>query len=194
MAMISRSRTSLIGFQAESTVSRLDDLLAEFSDRWAKGESPRAEEYLSRLTESESSEDEALELVYHEYCLAEQSGLSPDPTSFLERFPSLRGRLGSMLHLHQVIDPEALRIGSDSRLADLPEPGDEVGPYLLVRELGRGGFARVYLARQTDLSDRLVVVKISRRAGVEPQLLARARHPHIVEVLRMPRPTVARCT
>ncbi len=165
-------------------MSRLDDLLAEFSDRWARGESPRAEDYLSRLSESESSEDEALELVYHEFCLAEQSGLSPDPTSFLERFPTLRARLGSMLKLHGVIDPSRFRLGGDSRLADLPEPGDEVGPYLLLRELGRGGFARVYLARQTDLSDRLVVVKISRRAGVESQLLARARHPYIVEVLR----------
>ncbi len=184
MAMRLRPAGEGIEIPWASVDSRIDDLLAEFSDRWARGESPRAEEFLSRLPESADFQDEALELVYHEFCLAEQSGLSPDPSSFLDRFPTLRGRLASMFSLHKVIDSAGLLVKDESRLSGLPEPGDEVGPYRLVRELGRGGFARVYLARQTDLSDRLVVVKISRKAGVEPQLLARARHPHIVEVLR----------
>ena len=65
----------------------------------------------------------------------------------------------------------------------MPEAGDAIGPYLLRRELGRGSFARVFLAEQTDLADRLVVVKIATRATREPWLLARARHAHIVEIL-----------
>ena len=65
----------------------------------------------------------------------------------------------------------------------MPEVGDAIGPYRLRRELGRGSFARVFLAEQTDLADRLIVVKIATRWTREPWLLARARHAHIVEIL-----------
>ena len=43
-----------------------------------------------------------------------------------------------------------------------PVAGDEVGPYFLRRELGRGSFARVFLAEQVNLERRLVVVKVRR--------------------------------
>ncbi|HEU5116618.1 MAG TPA: hypothetical protein VFT74_08070, partial [Isosphaeraceae bacterium] len=129
MAMRLRPETVGIETPLGSIDSRIDDLLAEFSDRWARGESPRAEEFLIRLPESADSQDEALELVYHEFCLAEQSGLSPDPSSFLDRFPTLRARLASMFSLHKVIDSAGLQLKDDSRLSGLPEPGDEVGPY-----------------------------------------------------------------
>ena len=66
---------------------------------------------------------------------------------------------------------------------DLPGAGDEVGPYFLRRELGRGSFARVFLAEQLNLENRLVVVKVATRQTREPWLLARVRHTHIVEIL-----------
>src|SRR5262249_18474987 len=65
----------------------------------------------------------------------------------------------------------------------LPDVGDSIGPYVLRRELGRGSFARVYLAEQADLANRLVVVKIATRSTREPWLLAKARHAHIVEIV-----------
>ena len=65
----------------------------------------------------------------------------------------------------------------------LPEAGDSIGPYLLRRELGRGGFARVFLAEEADLENRPVVVKVSTRATREPWLLARVRHANIVEIV-----------
>ena len=42
-----------------------------------------------------------------------------------------------------------------------PREGDFVLWYELVTELGRGAFARVFLAREMALSDRLVVLKLS---------------------------------
>lgn len=72
---------------------------------------------------------------------------------------------------------------NDDDVDPMPDVGDSVGPYLLKRELGRGGFARVFLAEETDLANRLVVLKFSRRPSSEPWLMARARHPNIVPIL-----------
>ncbi|APW60727.1 protein kinase domain-containing protein [Paludisphaera borealis] len=88
-----------------------------------------------------------------------------------------------------VYDPDAgFQIGGRSgpdvpgRRAPLPRPGDEVGGFQLVIELGRGAFARVFLAEEVNLGRRLVALKISKAEGDEPQILARLQHAHIVPV------------
>jgi serine/threonine protein kinase/tetratricopeptide (TPR) repeat protein len=63
-----------------------------------------------------------------------------------------------------------------------PKPGEMIGGFLIVSELGRGAFARVYLAEQPSLSHRLVALKVSRAVGEEPQMLARLQHAHIVPI------------
>ncbi len=156
-----------------------DEVLDDFTRSWDRGEGPRAEVYLGRLP----VEDKA-ELVYHEYCLAESAGLGPDPGDFLRRFPDQADSLRRLFSLHGAFSASSLRGLVDRGGPILPEAGDAIGPYRLIRELGRGAFARVFLAEQADLGDRLVVVKVATRASSEPRLLARARHPHIVEVLR----------
>src|SRR5947209_9239435 len=64
----------------------------------------------------------------------------------------------------------------------LPVPGDEVFHFRLGRELGRGAFARVFLAEQADLAGRRVVVKCSTIEGNEPQTLAQLQHTNIVPI------------
>jgi TolB-like protein len=72
---------------------------------------------------------------------------------------------------------------------DLPSPSSQ--SYAIVRELGRGGMATVYLAR--DLAnDRLVALKVLRselsglmgveRFGREIAIASRLRHPHILPI------------
>jgi serine/threonine protein kinase/tetratricopeptide (TPR) repeat protein len=68
------------------------------------------------------------------------------------------------------------------RRAGLPQPGDELAGFRIVTELGRGAFARVYLAEEINLGRRLVAIKVSRPDGNEPQILARLQHAHIVPV------------
>jgi serine/threonine protein kinase/Tfp pilus assembly protein PilF len=66
---------------------------------------------------------------------------------------------------------------------DFPEIGGRIGPFLLIDELGRGSFARVYLALQGgDLADRPVAVKVTPIGGEESRTLARLQHAHIVPI------------
>ena len=74
--------------------------------------------------------------------------------------------------------PSTLRSGSMALLS----PGDEVFHFRLGRELGRGAFARVYLAEQADLANRHVVLKCSTIEGGEPQTLAQLQHTNIVPI------------
>jgi serine/threonine protein kinase/Flp pilus assembly protein TadD len=66
--------------------------------------------------------------------------------------------------------------------ARMPDPGDELFGFTLVEELGRGSFARVYLATQQSLAGRHVAVKVTLRATREPDRLARLQHTNIVPV------------
>jgi serine/threonine protein kinase/tetratricopeptide (TPR) repeat protein len=63
-----------------------------------------------------------------------------------------------------------------------PSGGEEWFGFRLREELGRGSFARVFLATQLDLAGRPVVLKISRIHGNEPYTLAQLQHTHIVPI------------
>ena len=69
--------------------------------------------------------------------------------------------------------------------ARLPNPGDRLFGFVLRRELGRGSFARVFLAEQTDLAGRPVVLKVSGLEGREPQTLAQLQHTNIVPIFSL---------
>ena len=165
----------------DDSSTRLDAILAAFEDAWRDGLSPRPEDWIGRLDPSRPAE--ATELIYQAFCLAEADGLGPDPDDYLARFPGHRRSLARLFELHALATSDDFDATASADAEALPEAGDEIGPYYLVRELGRGGFARVFLAEQSDLDGRLVVVKVTTRPSTEPRLLARSRHAHIVEVL-----------
>lgn len=154
-------------------------IVAEFTACWERGEPTQVEAFLERIDAPHPAD--VVELIYREFCLAESLGLDPHPSDFLRRFPERGESLERLFRLHGALSSTRLRDWAAPEV--LPEVGDEIGPYSLLRELGRGAFARVFLAEQADLDDRLVVVKISTRLTPEPRLLARARHSHIAEVL-----------
>ncbi len=56
-----------------------------------------------------------------------------------------------------------------------------IGDYEILRELGRGAFATVYLARERSL-DREVALKVSANRGREALNMAHLEHDHIVRV------------
>jgi serine/threonine protein kinase len=64
----------------------------------------------------------------------------------------------------------------------LPEVGTELLGFRLLAELGHGAFGRVFLAKQGDLADRLVVLKVSPILDDEPRTLAKLQHTNIMPV------------
>lgn len=176
-------RARLVSTPEPVAESRLQQLLDDLAERWNRGENPTAEEYLKLLGEPDP--EQAVTLIYREYCLAELAGQPRDPGALLERFPQYREPLARLLTLDEEFPPagSASWLEADGGGIGSYEPGDEIGPFVLRRELGRGSFARVFLAEQSDLANRLVVVKLTSRPTREPWLLARARHPYIIEIL-----------
>jgi serine/threonine protein kinase/tetratricopeptide (TPR) repeat protein len=166
-----------------STSKSRPAILDAFLSAWERGEAPRAEVFLERIDPKDT--DTAVELIYRELCLLEGAGENPDPSDYLARFPQYRDALERLFRLHCECSASLLGgwIDAASAHAALPGAGDSIGPFLLRRELGRGGFARVFLAEQANLEDRLVVVKVTTRPTREPWLLARLQHAHIVEIL-----------
>lgn len=65
---------------------------------------------------------------------------------------------------------------------DWPNPGEELGGFGVCEQLGTGAAARVYLCREREIGNRLVVVKVSRDTSFEASILGRLQHPHITPV------------
>jgi eukaryotic-like serine/threonine-protein kinase len=74
------------------------------------------------------------------------------------------------------------------------QEGRRIGPYRIVRELGRGGMSRVYLAARADQAfEKQVAIKVvergldseevTRRFESERQILARLDHPNITRII-----------
>src|SRR5262249_2515348 len=78
--------------------------------------------------------------------------------------------------------PSALLGDRPGDFVQLPEVGRSFLGFHLLAELGRGTFGRVYLARQGNLADRLVALKVSTETLGESQRLARLQHTNVVPI------------
>ncbi len=92
---------------------------------------------------------------------------------------SVRDPAPSGLERNSIREPDS---NKRSRAIQFPRIGEVLRGFRLVGELGRGAFARVYLAEQVDLAGRPVALKVSRAIGDEPYALARLQHAHIVPI------------
>jgi len=151
-------------------VQRLAEQMVE---RWRWGERPLAEEYLERHPELRAHPEAALELIYEEICLRREYGQTFATADVLDRFPEWRAQLQVLLDCHELLEqPPAVH--------RFPEPGESLGDFQLLKELGRGGRGRVFLATQPSLAGRSVVVKVTPQDGREHLSLGRMQHTHIV--------------
>jgi serine/threonine protein kinase len=65
---------------------------------------------------------------------------------------------------------------------EFPDVGETFLGFELVSKIGQGSFAKVFLARQPQLADRLVALKVSALMLEEPRHLARMQHANIVPI------------
>ncbi len=157
---------------ANSLLDRLaDELEREMLAAWQAGSTRLAEEWLDRHPEAKAKPELAVRVIYEELCLREEHGESVDLEELRRRFPQFRDALSLLLSCHRLMNSDA---------AVFPAVGEQLGEFHLLRELGRGGLGRVFLATQPSLSDRQLVVKLTPQAGHEHLSLARLQHTHIV--------------
>jgi eukaryotic-like serine/threonine-protein kinase len=79
--------------------------------------------------------------------------------------------------------------GARDQPAGLPGPGDRIGQYELIRELGRGGMGAVFLARDTKLGRRVAIKflhghnpELTARFILEARATARCHHENIIVI------------
>jgi eukaryotic-like serine/threonine-protein kinase len=155
---------------AHALAAQLSERLA---DGWRRGERPRAEDLLKDATDLEGFPDAALVVVGEEIRKRRQYGPPPELEEYQRRFPDWTSELQVFFESHSDTSESV-----DSVV--FPECGETVAGCRLVAELGRGAQGRVFLAAQTSLANRLVVLKMGPRDCREHLALARLLHTHIV--------------
>jgi serine/threonine protein kinase/tetratricopeptide (TPR) repeat protein len=166
---------------------------------WGQGKPKLVESYLVAFPCLAEDPAGLSEIAFEEFRLRRRAGETPSPDEYLSR-------LGVDLRPHTLppspppagsgtdrdLGPDGLpaidrsrprRAGFDMLDAiDLIEGGPWFEGFQPIAELGRGGFGRVFLARQADLADRCVVLKVGADLFGEELSLAQLQHSNIVPV------------
>ena len=122
-----------------------------------------------------------VDLAYEEFVRRVDAGENTDLHEFAGRFHEVSSSLMKVLEVHEYLETHPEEFCAEPAVR-WPQEGDEVACFTLVRELGRGGFSRVFLAHEKDLGNREVVVKICKELNVEGAFLGQLDHPHIISV------------
>lgn len=140
------------------------------------GHIPSLAPYFDALSDWITPDSVPLDLVMEEIQLRNENGDNPEPGYHAQRFPQFASVLGQWLDSAEATSPSE-RIRPPVEL----EEGRQINDFEIIRMLGKGAFAHVYLAKQVSMS-RLVALKVSSGTGDEPRALAQFDHPNIVRV------------
>ncbi|MFO0879377.1 MAG: serine/threonine-protein kinase [Gemmataceae bacterium] len=171
---------------AASDPVRSSRLARQIASAWLEGAPPDAHAALAEHPELAEDRSALAELAYEEFCLRKQAGETIDVEAFCASFPAIESFLHRILaaDLYLAEGTSFLPLPSEAPgRVDWPLPGDTVAGCLLLRELGRGAFARVYLAREHTTGERPVALKLTQLGGNEARLLGRLHHDHVVPIL-----------
>jgi eukaryotic-like serine/threonine-protein kinase len=144
---------------------------------------------MSQLLEEALALDEAGRRAWLERTAQEHPDLAAALGEALLPGAAQAAELKALMSLPRLGDPDAAAIPAASGLA----PGACVGPYQLIRRLGAGGMAEVWLARRADGAlKREIALKLPMlnrlQAGLEARfvrerdILASLEHPHIARL------------
>ncbi|HUG69923.1 MAG TPA: SUMF1/EgtB/PvdO family nonheme iron enzyme [Pirellulaceae bacterium] len=160
--------------QPMSRRERVDQVCDRFEQQWRAGQNPRIEDFLDQ-TENNDRQHLLRELIALEMSLSRDAGQDGDPQQYRQRFPGDATVVESALkfYCHYLAETCSLDLTVNHQfedelhapVQDSSAPGEAIPEaidrYKILRRLGRGGFAVVYLAHDTRL-DRLVALKVPR--------------------------------
>jgi serine/threonine protein kinase/WD40 repeat protein len=142
-------------------------------------------------------EDPRLAEAVEEYRAALRAGRRPSRPELLARYPDLAGALAECLDALEFVQAAAQDL-SRSAPAAAPDrtpalrPGEPLGDFRILREVGRGGMGIVYEAEQVSLRRRVALKVLPFASVLDPRRLQRFRneaqaaallhHPNIVPV------------
>ena len=139
-------------------------LRADLNLRWDAGEAVRVECYRDARVPGLDAET-LVALCYEEFCRREEDGDAPFPSEYDERFPDLAqsASAGSSTSTSSSATPASTDLHVPGpELVPFPETAQTIAGFHLVEELGRGSFARVFLAQERQLADRPVALKVAK--------------------------------
>lgn len=135
------------------------------------------EDYVAELPDLCHPDGLPLELLLEEFHVRRAAGITVSPSEYGERFPEHADAIGNLPGMGDSTEDSV----TGDQLSEQLRPGDRVGDFYLMSNLGTGAFGSVYLARQESMQ-RLVALKVSSDRGTEAQTLAQLDHPNIVRV------------
>jgi serine/threonine protein kinase/predicted Zn-dependent protease len=178
---------------------------------WDQGRPRRLEEYEQLFPELANDRDGFREIAFEEYRLRCLAGQNPSLTEYEERYGIVTdgwSAPGSDTEMVESAPPDEAGLPMSRTMAadqvdmlrdlydcdplaaqrwaevvnQFPNPGSFFLEFELLAELGRGTFGRVYLARQGDLANRYVALKVGADLYNESQTLAQLQHTHIMPI------------
>jgi serine/threonine protein kinase/Tfp pilus assembly protein PilF len=165
---------------------------ADIEYAWRSGAPRPAEDYLSAFPALAADPAGVCAVAFEEYRQRQRAGDQPSPAEYRRRLGvetidwplSLSAATGAPTrpngHPTTPLTPPLL--GDAATVAEFPQPESYFCGFELVKEIGRGAFGRVYLARQDDLAGRPVALKVSLDLVDESHWLAQLQHSNIVPI------------
>jgi serine/threonine protein kinase len=147
---------------------------------WRESGQPDTLVALDQYPHLRAEKSHMLDLAYEEYVQRRGAGECVEVDKFCARFPEYQESVRRIIEAHSFLEREGRLDGEPA--FRWPEEGERVADYLILRRLGRGSFARVYLARN-ELTEREVVLKVSPLNLVEPRVLGKLDHENVVPIL-----------
>ena len=178
----------LAGFAGDARLMLLANFVArDLSHRWSKGERPAIEDYLARYPELGPGEKVPPALILEEHRCRVRAGESLESGRYRERFPAqfpaIEDDLNRSAVGNTVVAPTSARrweAAADARVSVSHQ-------YELVRELGRGMYGEVWLARSPSgimKAIKILLQAADREAGQRElkslELIKNLRHPYLL--------------
>jgi serine/threonine protein kinase/Flp pilus assembly protein TadD len=161
---------------------RKRELLSQVDAPREDGSRTTPEEVLSAWPANPAADLDVASVLFEDFCRRRDRGEDASLSEYEKRFPEHQDSLADLVRQQDFFRSVGAVSGTAGCVLRLPEVGEELFGFRLRGSLGRGAFARVYLAEQAGLAGRPVVLKVSAIEGTEPQTLAQLQHTNIVPI------------